>query len=116
MFAEFQPEAVIHFAGLKAVGESERDPLLYYYENVSGAISLLKAMDASNCRQIVFSFSATVYGEPRYLHYDEKHPLAPIKLYSRTKFLIEEIIRDWTKTADYKNAILLCYLNPDGYK
>ena len=67
VFAEFQPEAAIHFAGLKAVGESERDPLLYYQENVSGAISLLKTMDASNCRQIVFSSSATWYGEPRYL-------------------------------------------------
>ena len=107
VFAEFQPEAVIHFAGLKAVGESERNPLLYYDENVGGAISLLKAMDASNCRQIVFSSSATVYGEPLYLPYDEKHPLSPINPYGRTKFFIEEIIKDWTKTSDNKKAILL---------
>ena len=94
VFAGFQPDAVVHFAGLKAVGDSERDPLLYYQENVGGAISLLKAMDASNCRQIVFSSSATVYGEPYYLPYDEKHPLTPINSYGRTKFFIEEIIRD----------------------
>ena len=114
VFSEFQPEAVIHFAGLKAVGESERDPLLYYYENISGAISLLKAMDASNCRQIVFSSSATVYGNPLYLPYDEKHPLAPINPYGRTKLFIEEIIKDWAKTANDKKAILLRYFNPVG--
>jgi UDP-glucose 4-epimerase len=114
VFAQFQPEAVIHFAGLKAVGASERDPLLYYNENVGGAISLLRAMDAANCRQIVFSSSATVYGEPLYLPYDEKHTLAPINPYGRTKFFIEEIIKDWTKTADDKKAILLRYFNPVG--
>ena len=114
VFDEFQPEAVIHFAGLKAVGASEQDPLLYYNENVGGAISLLKAMDTYNCRQIVFSSSATVYGEPHYLPYDEKHPLSPINPYGRTKFFIEEIIRDWTKTSDDKKAILLRYFNPVG--
>ena len=71
-------------------------------------------MDASNCRQIVFSSSATVYGEPHYLPYDEKHPLTPINSYGRTKFFIEEMIRDWTKTADNKKAILLRYFNPVG--
>ncbi len=114
VFSEFQPEAVIHFAGLKAVGESEKDPLLYYQENVSGAISLLKAMDACNCRQIVFSSSATVYGEPRYSPYDESHPLAPINPYGRTKFFIEEMVKDWAKTANEKKAILLRYFNPVG--
>ena len=114
VFAEFQPEAVIHFAGLKAVGESAWDPLLYYQENVGGAISLLKAMEASNCRQIVFSSSATVYGKPHYLPYDENHPLAPINPYGRTKFFIEEIIKDWAKTANDNKAILLRYFNPVG--
>ena len=119
------PELSIVFAGVsarcgyslcrvKGSWDSERDPLLYYQENVGGAISLLKAMDASNCRQIVFSSSATVYGEPHYLPYDEKHPLTPINSYGRTKFFIEEMIRDWTKTADDKKAILLRYFNPVG--
>ena len=90
VFAGFQPDAVIHFAGLKAVEESERDPLLYYQENVGGALSLLKAMDASNCRQIVFSSSATVYGEPHYLPYDEKHPLTQLIHMVAQNFLLRK--------------------------
>ena len=111
---EFQPQAVIHFAGLKAVGESEQKPLSYYEENVFGTIQLLKAMDAAGCKQIVFSSSATVYGEPQYLPFDEAHPLSPVNPYGRTKFFIEEILRDWAATDPAKTVILLRYFNPVG--
>ena len=111
---EFQPQAVIHFAGLKAVGESEQKPLSYYEENVFGTIQLLKAMDAAGCKQIVFSSSATVYGEPQYLPFDEAHPLSPVNPYGRTKFFIEEILRDWAATDPAKSVMLLRYFNPVG--
>ena len=77
VFAAFRPEAVIHFAGLKAVGESEELPLHYYEVNVGGSVALLKCMSEHGCNSIIFSSSATVYGEPQYLPYDEVHPLAP---------------------------------------
>lgn len=112
--ADFKPEAVIHFAGLKAVGESEALPLSYYEDNVFGSIALLKAMDKCQCRHIVFSSSATVYGLPHYLPYDEAHPLAPVNPYGRTKYFIEEIIRDWAATDPEKSAMLLRYFNPVG--
>ena len=111
---DFQPEAVIHFAGLKAVGESEVIPLRYYAENVFGTIQLLDAMDQIGCKQIVFSSSATVYGVPDYLPFDEGHPLKPVNPYGRTKYFIEEIIRDWAATDLEKSAVLLRYFNPVG--
>lgn len=113
-FAEFRPEAVIHFAGLKAVGESTADPLGYYAQNVSGTINLLKVMQKYDCRKIVFSSSATVYGTAIYLPYDEEHPLQPANPYGRTKFFVEEIIRDWVASWDKASAVLLRYFNPVG--
>ena len=109
----FKPEAVIHFAGLKAVGESTEFPLRYYDHNVNGTLSLLRAMDAFGCRNIVFSSSATVYGDPEYLPYDENHRLAPANPYGRTKLFVEEILKDWAVTGD-KSAVLLRYFNPVG--
>ena len=114
IFDNFQPEAVIHFAGLKAVGESDVKPLSYYEENVFGTIQLLKAMDRAKCQRIVFSSSATVYGTPHYLPYDEAHPLAPVNPYGRTKYFIEEILKDWAKTDADKAVMLLRYFNPVG--
>lgn len=113
-FAAFQPEAVIHFAGLKAVGESNEKPLEYYAQNVSGTIELLKVMQRNDCRNLVFSSSATVYGEAIYLPYDEVHPLQPASPYGRTKQFIEEIIRDWTASWPAASAALLRYFNPVG--
>lgn len=113
-FGDFKPEAVIHFAGLKAVGESVEKPLEYYAQNVSGSIELLKAMQKHDCRQIVFSSSATVYGEAKYLPYDEHHPLQPTNPYGRTKYFIEEIIRDWAASWPEASAVLLRYFNPVG--
>lgn len=114
LFEEFQPEAVLHFAGLKAVGESSEDPLMYYTHNVSGTIELLSAMQRHNCGKMVFSSSATVYGEAQYLPYDEEHPLNPTNPYGRTKYFIEEIIRDWVDSQDKSSAVLLRYFNPVG--
>ncbi len=113
-FAEFKPEAVIHFAGLKAVGESNEKPLEYYSQNVSGSIALLETMQRHDCRNIVFSSSATVYGEARYLPYDEDHPLQATNPYGRTKYFIEEVIRDWVASWPAASAVLLRYFNPVG--
>ena len=114
IFNTFKPEAVIHFAGLKAVGESVADPVKYYDVNVGGSISLLTAMSKAECNNIVFSSSATVYGEPQYLPYDEEHPTNPVNPYGRTKLIIENIINDWTKVDSKRKGTILRYFNPVG--
>jgi len=111
-FLEFKPEAVIHFAGLKAVGESVEQPLTYYENNVGGSVELLKAMDAHDCRKIVFSSSATVYGTPQYLPLDEDHPVAPVNPYGQTKLMVENILNDWAQ--DGRSATALRYFHPVG--
>jgi len=110
----FGPEAVIHFAGKKAVGESESAPLLYYDINVGGTVALLAAMDRHGCGGIVFSSSATVYGSPDYLPLDEDHPTRPANPYGRTKLMSEGIIADWAGATDGASAISLRYFNPVG--
>lgn len=110
----FRPEAVVHFAGLKAVGESEAEPVRYYDVNVGGTISLLKAMEASDCKRVIFSSSATVYGVPEYLPYDEAHPCAPTSAYGRTKHMSEQILTAWQKATPGTAAVLLRYFNPVG--
>ena len=112
--ARFEPDAIVHFAGLKAVGESSELPLHYYQTNVAGSMNLLSAMDRANCRRIVFSSSATVYGEARYLPFDEDHPVAPTNPYGRTKAMAEDVIRDWTTATPGASAVLLRYFNPVG--
>ena len=114
IFNIFQPEAVIHFAGLKAVGESVANPLKYYEVNVGGSISLLTAMSKAECNKIVFSSSATVYGKPKYLPYDEEHPTNPVSPYGRTKLMIENIIHDWIKVELKRKGTILRYFNPVG--
>lgn len=114
IFGSFKPESVIHFAGLKAVGESQRHPLSYYEQNVGGTIGVLNAMDGCGCSKIVFSSSATVYGVPHYLPYDEEHKCTPINPYGRTKYFIEEILRDWSLAHSHRSAMLLRYFNPVG--
>lgn len=111
---EFAPDAVIHFAGLKAVGESNDIPLVYYQTNVTGTMNLLAAMDAAGCSRIVFSSSATVYGEAKYLPFDEEHPVAPTNPYGRTKAMAEGVIADWVSSTPSASAILLRYFNPVG--
>ena len=114
IFNTFKPEAVIHFAGLKAVGESTADPIKYYDVNVGSSISLLTAMTKAECSNIVFSSSATVYGKPHYLPYDEEHPTNPVNPYGRTKLIIENIIRDWIKVDSKRRGTILRYFNPVG--
>ena len=114
IFNTFKPDSVIHFAGLKAVGESVADPVSYYDVNVGGSISLLTAMSKAKCNKIVFSSSATVYGEPQYLPYDEEHPTNPVNPYGRTKLMIENIIDDWSKGDTKRRGTILRYFNPVG--
>ena len=113
-FKKSKPSLVIHFAGLKSVSESMENPILYYDVNVNGTINLLKAMDLSGCKEIIFSSSATVYGVPKYFPVDENHKCDPINTYGRTKYFIEHIIKDWSKTNNEKKAIILRYFNPAG--
>jgi len=106
--------SVIHFAGLKSVGESVSNPLAYYDHNVTGTISLLHAMKATGIRTLVFSSSATVYGEPQYLPFDEQHPLSATNPYGRTKLVVEDLLRDlYRAEADWHIGILR-YFNPVG--
>jgi len=112
--SDFAPDAVIHFAGLKAVGESVKKPLEYYENNVQGTINLLQAMKAADCRNIVFSSSATVYGDPEFLPITETRPLRATNPYGRNKLHIEEMLRDMSAAnADFTAAILR-YFNPVG--
>ncbi|TKB32771.1 MAG: UDP-glucose 4-epimerase GalE [Nitrospira sp.] len=106
--------AVIHFAGLKAVGESVTQPLSYYDNNVVGTLRLLEAMGECGVKALVFSSSATVYGDPIRLPLTEDHPLSATNPYGRTKLMIEEILRDLHRSdASWKVAILR-YFNPVG--
>lgn len=114
IFADFHPEAVIHFAGLKAVGDGEEQPVAYYDNNITGTLSLLEAMAASGCGRIIFSSSATVYGDPDYLPYDEAHPCRPASVYGHTKLMAEQILTDWTRARPGAVAVLLRYFNPVG--
>lgn len=111
---EHQFDAVMHFAGLKAVGESVEAPLKYFDNNFTGSVRLLEAMQIANIKTIVFSSSATVYGNPVYLPFDEKHPLAPTNPYGQTKLFIEEMLKDvFTASPDWRIGILR-YFNPVG--
>ena len=111
---QYAIEAVIHFAGLKAVAESVVQPLDYYAHNVQGAISLLQAMQAVGVRTLVFSSSATVYGEPQYLPIDESHPLAATNPYGRTKLHIEAMLGDVARADAAWRIACLRYFNPVG--
>ena len=107
-------DCVVHFAGLKAVGESMEKPLEYYDNNVTGSLSLLKAMKARGVRDIVFSSSATVYGEPLKLPLTEDHRLQPINVYGQTKAIVEQILRDRAAADKDFHYAALRYFNPVG--
>jgi UDP-glucose 4-epimerase len=111
---EYKIDAVIHFAGLKAVGESVANPVLYYANNVQGSISLLQAMQKVGIKNLVFSSSATVYGEPQYLPYDENHPTKPMNPYGQSKLQVEEILRDLAASDPEWKITSLRYFNPVG--
>lgn len=111
---EYKIDAVFHFAGLKAVGESVANPVLYYANNVQGSISLLQAMQKVGIKTLVFSSSATVYGAPQYLPYDEKHPTIPMNPYGQSKLQVEEILRDLAYSDPEWKIASLRYFNPVG--
>jgi len=111
---QHQCDAVIHFAGLKAVGESVAKPLEYYDHNVVGTIRLLEAMQATGVKTIVFSSSATVYGVPQFLPYTEDHPLSSTSPYGRCKLMVEDILRDLHVAHPDTRIALLRYFNPVG--
>lgn len=114
LFLLTRPDAVIHFAGLKAVGESAEKPLWYYNTNVAGTINLLYAMDEAGCRTIVFSSSATVYGAPEEMPLTEKLPMDAQSCYGRTKEHIEDMLLDLAASDPRWNIALLRYFNPVG--
>ncbi len=114
ILAEHAIEAVIHFAGLKAVGESVEKPLLYYASNVAGTVCVLEAMRDAGVRTLVFSSSATVYGDPVRLPLTEDHPLSATNPYGRTKLMIESILRDLAQSEPGWRIGVLRYFNPIG--
>lgn len=114
IFSEHQIDAVIHFAGYKAVGESVSKPLSYYHNNITGTIHLCEAMKKYGVKNLVFSSSATVYGDPETVPIKEDFPLSATNPYGRTKLFIEEMLRDLHVADSSWNLALLRYFNPVG--
>ena len=114
VFKENQIESVIHFTGLKAVGESVEKPIEYYHNNITGTLILLDVMRKYNCKKIVFSSSATVYGTPKTVPIKEDFPLSTTNPYGSTKLMIEQILRDVYIADNEFSVILLRYFNPIG--
>ncbi len=114
IFDDEEIEGVIHFAGLKAVGESSIIPLDYYDNNIAGTLNLLKVMKNHNCKNIIFSSSATVYGSPKTVPIKEDFPLSVTNPYGRTKLMLEEILTDLYNSDNEWNIVLLRYFNPIG--
>jgi len=107
-------EAVIHFSGFKALKESIGKPILYYQNNLISTLVLLEVMKSHNCHRLVFSSSATVYGSPKYLPIDEKHPTAPTNPYGYTKLMIEQFLEDTSIANEESEFLSLRYFNPVG--
>ena len=114
LFREHSPDAVVHFAARKAVGESVAKPLDYYSNNLGSLLSVCHAMHASGCRRIVFSSSATVYGTPEHLPITEDAPLSATNPYGQTKLMGETILRDLVASDDRWKVATLRYFNPVG--
>ncbi|MDE5556311.1 MAG: UDP-glucose 4-epimerase GalE [Ruminococcus sp.] len=114
VFKENDIQAVVHFAGLKAVGESVRKPLEYYTNNINGTLVLLKVMRENNCKKIVFSSSATVYGMNNKAPYTEDMPTSATNPYGYTKVMIEQILRDVCVADEDFSVVSLRYFNPIG--
>ena len=112
--AAFSPDAVIHFAGLKAVGEAGEMPLEYYRVNVAGSLTLFQEMGTVGCNRLVFSSSATVYGDPERVPIPEDHPLRPTNPYGHSKRMVEQIVEDWGRANPALAAVNLRYFNPVG--
>ena len=114
LFSAQSFDAVMHFAGLKAVGESVAKPLLYFDNNVSGSVALFECMHEAGIKTVVFSSSATVYGEPPSVQFREDFPLSPVNPYGRSKMMVEDVLRDVAKGDASWRVALLRYFNPVG--
>ncbi|MBH5317291.1 UDP-glucose 4-epimerase GalE [Paenibacillus sp. GSMTC-2017] len=114
VFKEHHIDAVIHFAGLKAVGESVQFPLKYYHDNLMSTTTLCEVMEENNVRQLIFSSSATVYGVPQHVPIDENAPIGAINPYGRTKQVIEQILHDLVQSNPNWSVAILRYFNPVG--
>jgi len=114
IFTEHDIQAVIHFAGLKAVGESNQIPLTYYRNNIAATINILEVMAMNNVKSFVFSSSATVYGDPDSVPIDESFPTSATNPYGRSKLMVEEILADLYKSDKSWNIACLRYFNPVG--
>lgn len=114
VFKEQRIDAVIHFAGLKAVGESVEKPLLYYEENLNMTFTLCKIMKKYEVKRLIFSSSATVYGKPKEIPIKEESPLCPLNPYGKTKYMIEELLKDLYAADPTWHTIILRYFNPIG--
>ncbi len=113
VFEKFSIDAVVHFAAFSQVGESVKEPYKYFQNNVCGSMNLLEAMVKHNCKKIVFSSTAAVYGEPNYTPIDENHPKTPINPYGETKLTVEMIMDDFDKAYGLK-SVRLRYFNVAG--
>ncbi len=114
IFSENKIDVVIHFAGYKAVGESVEKPLMYYRNNIDSTLSLLEVMEEFNCKNLIFSSSATVYGKPNTLPIKEDFPLSTTNPYGTTKLTIEYILKDLYNSDNSWNIVILRYFNPVG--
>lgn len=114
VFEEHTFDAVIHFAGLKAVGESVAKPLLYYQNNIAGTLNLCQLMNEYGCKKIIFSSSATVYGSPKTVPITEDFPLSTTNPYGSTKLMLEGILSDLCVPDEEWSVVLLRYFNPIG--
>ena len=114
IFSDHSIDAVVHFAGLKAVGESTQIPLDYYDNNVTGTLTLLRAMEIAGVRKVVFSSSATVYGDPASVPINEDFPTSATNPYGRSKLMIEELLKDLSASDPSWGIVLLRYFNPVG--
>jgi UDP-glucose 4-epimerase len=114
LFKKYKPDAVMHFSAYSLVGESIKDPYKYYYNNVSGTLSLLKVMIDNDCMKFIFSSSAAIFGNPEYIPIDENHPKKPINPYGKSKLMVEEILKDFESAYRLK-YVSFRYFNAAGH-
>ena len=114
LFKKHKPDAVMHFSAYSLVGESVSDPYKYYNNNVSGTLSLLKAMVDNNCMKLIFSSSAAIFGNPEYIPIDESHPKNPINPYGKSKLMVEEMLKDF-ESAYGLRYVSFRYFNAAGH-
>jgi UDP-glucose 4-epimerase len=114
LFKKHNPDAVMHFSAYSLVGESVTDPYKYYNNNVSGTLSLLKAMIDNNCKKFIFSSTAAIFGNPEYIPIDENHPKNPINPYGKSKLMVEEILKDFESAYKLK-YVSFRYFNAAGH-